>query len=160
MATATAKRSETSQIRALRSIRPAPTSSPREREAPTGVVAQVRAALHPRARLATLLGCILGGFVPLASYVVAHGEIDATVPLYAQVSTLLVLGGLLFSAKTVYTWARAAFDSPAKALGFVVLVEGCLTLSRTHWLGLAALALLVAVNGVATGVTLSVGSKR
>jgi hypothetical protein len=100
---------------------------------------------------------LLGGFVPLASYVLAHGEVDRGQPLYLQVPVALVLGGLLFSARTVYQWAKAAFGDGAKAAGFVVLAEGILTLSHTHWLALAALAYLVSINGVATGVRLALG---
>ena len=123
-------------------------------QAPPGVVAQVRLAFRPRARLATLLGCLLGGFVPLASYVVAHQEVD-TGTVHGFVSLLLVLGGLLFSAKTVFQWGRMAFQQGAKALGFVVLLEGVMVTSHTPWLALSALGYLVCINAVATGCTLS-----
>jgi hypothetical protein len=123
-----------------------------------GVVAQVRAALQPRARLATALGFLLGGFVPLATYVVAHQELDVQAPLYAQRAAVLVLGGLLFSATTVYQWSRVAFGAWAKALGFVVLLEGVMVTSSTPWLALTALAYLIAINGVATGCRLSRGA--
>lgn len=122
---------------------------------PLGVVEQVRVALQPKNRLATLLGFLLGGFVPLASYVVAHYEIASSEALYTQLSSYLVLGGLLYSAKTVYAWGKRAFASPAKALGFVVLLEGVMTTSSTAWLAIAALSYLVVINGVATGCTLS-----
>jgi hypothetical protein len=38
----------------------------------------------------------------------------------------LVLGGQLFSAKTVYQWASVALEDRAKAAGFVVMLEGTL----------------------------------
>lgn len=120
-----------------------------------GVVQQVREALAPKARLATFLGFLLGGFVPLASFIVAHHEVDASLPLYAQIGTYLVLGALFFSAKTVYDWGKLAFNSGFKAAGFVVLVEGVMVVSRTSWLGIAALAYLVVINGIATGVRMS-----
>jgi hypothetical protein len=137
---------------------------PRTRRAPLepktmqdlGVVGQVREALKPRARLAALLGALLGGLAPLVSYVVAHYEIDPTVPLYKQVGSLLVLGCLLFSASKVYTWGRLAFQSSLEALGFVVLTEGTLVLSHTHWLGVTAAVFLVAINGISTGCTLAI----
>lgn len=142
----------------------APASSPRlvvtprrapKPRAPLGVVDQVRAAFHPRARLATLLGCLLGGFVPLASYVVAHAEIGGSDVAHTVVAVVLVAGGLLFSARSVYGWSRLAFQSPAKAFGFVVLTEGVMVVSRTPWLGLTALAVLIAINGISAGCTLS-----
>jgi hypothetical protein len=71
------------------------------------------------------------------------------------VGTYLALGGLLFSARTVYAWGRLAFQASGKALGFVVLMEGVMTMSHTPWLSPAALAYLVAINGIATGCTLS-----
>jgi hypothetical protein len=123
---------------------------------PLGVVDQVRLAFRPQARLATLLGCLLGGFVPLASYVVAHQEIDFSgPPLSAALAVLLVAGGLLFSAKSVYGWSRLAFQSGGKALGFVVLTEGVMIVSRTAWLGLAALGILIGINAISAGCTLS-----
>jgi hypothetical protein len=110
-------------------------AAPKAPQAPPGVVAQVRLALRPKARLATLLGCLLGGFVPLASYVVAHREVD-TGTAHGLVSLLLVLGGLVFSAKTVFQWGQLAFQHGGKALGFTVLMEGVMTMSHTPWLAL------------------------
>lgn len=98
-------------------------SVPRFTRRPRGIVAQTRAALRPGNRLATLLGATLGSFVPLATWVLAHRELDASRPL--------------------------------KAAGFVVLLEGVLVGSRTHWLSLAALAVLAGINALATGAILS-----
>lgn len=141
----------------LRSV-PIAASAPRAPRAPrTDVVSQVREAARPRNRLATTLGGILGGGVPVATYVLSHREVVVgATPLYAQLPAWLVLGGLLFSALTVYQWGRAAFGSAAKAAGFAVLLEGVLTCSSTGWLSVGALAYLVAINAAATGVRLSV----
>ena len=136
------------------------TAATDRRTAPLGVVDQVTAAFRPRARLATILGFALGGFVPLASYVVAHHEIDPAVALYQQIATLLVLGGLLYSAKTVYAWGKLAFRAPLKAAGFVVLLEGVMVFAHTQWLALAALTYLIAINGLATGCNLALDRKR
>lgn len=124
---------------------------------PRGVVAQVRAAMAPKARLATAVGFLLGGFVPVATYVVAHYEMTSE-PLYTQTATALVLGGLTFSARTVFSWAALAFENVLKALGFVVLAEGVMTFSHVEWLSFVALGYLVLINGTATACTLSVGS--
>jgi hypothetical protein len=140
--------------------KPARRASQDRRNAPLGVVDQVTAAFRRRTILATVLGFALGGFVPLASYVVAHYEIDHEVALYQQIATLIVLGGLAYSAKTVYTWGKLAFRAPVKAAGFVVLVEGVMVFAHTQWLAIAALAYLMAINGLATGCNLSLDRKR
>jgi hypothetical protein len=124
-----------------------------------GVVDQVVEAFHPRNRLATVLGFIAGGVVPAATFLEAHGELDLDRPLHSQVATYLVLGGLLFSAKTVFAWAKLAFQDGWKAAGFVVLLEGVMITSHVPILPLVLLALLVAINGVATGCILSLGRR-
>ncbi len=124
---------------------------------PLTIVQQVRAALRPKARLATSVGFLLGGFVPLASYVLAHLEFDQTRG-WLQITSAFVAGGLIYSAKTVYEWASIAFQHAAKAAGFVVLLEGVMVASKTGWLSLAALVYLVVINGVATGCNLARGA--
>lgn len=114
------------------------------------VVEQVRAAFKPDARLATLLGCLAGALPPLSAYVLAH--LPTPVAWYLWV---IVAGALLFSAKTVFQWAALAFADKVKAFGFVVLLEGVMTLSPVIWLSYLALAYLIAINAIATGCTLS-----
>jgi hypothetical protein len=150
--TATARR-ETSGIRAL----PSPPARPLRPRTALGVVQQVRLALKPRNRLAFGLGAALGSVVPVASYWLAHFEVDRAADLWPQLPAWLVLGGLVFSATTVYGWGRLAFGHGAKAAGFCVLVEGVLLASRTQWLAVVALAYLVAINAVATGCRLARG---
>jgi hypothetical protein len=120
----------------------------------SNVVHQVRLALKPRYRLATCLGFLLGGFVPLATFFVAH-QLSTLEPLYAQKGLYLVLGGLAYSARTVWQWGRMAFANAFKAAGFVVLLEGVMVTSHIVWLSVAALVYLIAINGVATGCNLS-----
>ncbi len=120
-----------------------------------GVVGQIRLALLPKAMLATGMGFLLGGFVPLATFWLSHHELDIESPIYAQLVSYIVLGGLVYSAKTVYAWGKLAFQVPAKALGFVVLLEGVMVLSHTGWLSLMALVYLVGINGIATGCNLA-----
>lgn len=128
------------------------TSKPRAKRA-TGVVSQVRVALSRQHALPTTIGAVLGGFVPVATYAVAHREIAASTHGYAMLA--LVMGGLLFSAKTVWQWGRAAFSDPWKATGFVLLLEGVMTLSGQQSVAIAALIVLTSINAIATGVTLS-----
>ncbi|HKO46642.1 MAG TPA: hypothetical protein VJV79_02910 [Polyangiaceae bacterium] len=120
---------------------------------PLGVVAQVRRACAPGNRLAAFVGMLLGGVVPTAVYVVAHRESG---PFAGhEMAWLLTAGGLLYSASTVYEWARLAFGSTAKSVGFVVLLEGVMVTSSTHWLALTALGYLILINGTATACTLA-----
>jgi len=124
---------------------------------PLGVVAQVRRACARGNRLAAFVGMLLGGFVPVAVYVVAHSESG---PFKGhERAWVLVAGGLVYSASTVYQWAHLAFGSAVKSIGFVVLVEGVMVTATTHWLALTALGYLVLINGVATACTLS-GQKQ
>lgn len=128
-----------------------------KRPADAGIVGMVRQAARRENRLATAIGALFGGFVPIASFALVHGELGSD--WYLDPKSALVAGGLLYSAKTVVQWAQLAFRDRAKAYGFAVLVEGVMTFSATAWLAYTALALLVSINAVATGVTLSRGSK-
>src|SRR4051812_40016025 len=125
---------------------------------PLGVVSQVRLALKSRNRLPLMIGFLLGGFVPIACFWLAHHEQAAWSAAGAR-SLGLVTGGLMYSAVTVFQWARQAFVSAFKSVGFCVLVEGVMITSHTAWLALAALGYLVVINGVATGVTLAIGRR-
>jgi len=117
-----------------------------------GVISQVRTASgNP---IALLVGCLLGGFVPLATYFVAHQEVDGY-----NAALALVIGGLVYSAKTVWQWGLLAFNCKYKATGFVLLVEGVMVLSHIRWLGVIALAYLVLINAVATGCALALRDK-
>jgi hypothetical protein len=114
-----------------------------------GVLEQVERSLKPGNRLATLMGAMLGGFIPLASYTIAHQEAP-----HKPVLWVLVACGLAYSALTVFDWARVAFRHPIKALGFCGLLEGVMTFSSTPWLGITALMMLIVINGIATGCNL------
>jgi hypothetical protein len=128
---------------------------PERPRGPLGVVEQVRLSLRRGSRLAFFLGCLLGGFVPIATFQVSHTEFSWARPLWAQPAAFLVAGGLLFSALTMYRWGVLAFAHRAKALGFVVLLEGTMVTCHTQWLAFAALAYLAAINAVATACRLA-----
>jgi hypothetical protein len=132
-------------------------SPPRPKRAPRqlGILDEVRLALHPRNRAAAYLGAALGGGVPVATFWLAHHELDRGLVVWG-----LVAGGLLFSALTVTRWAASAFGSAPKALGFTVLLEGVLLYSHTAWLATAALIYLIFINAVATGVRLALEGRH
>jgi hypothetical protein len=114
-----------------------------------------RHAVLPQNRLATCIGSVVGGAVPCAVYWIVHHEVDATTALYLQPKLYLVLAGLLFSALSVYGVARDVFESWAKSLGFVVLVEGSMSLADSVPLSLSMLAILVVLNAVSASIALS-----
>lgn len=115
------------------------------------VIQQIKRAFLPGARLAAWVGILLGGLIPVCTWVTAHCEVQAHPWHWA-----FVAGGALYSAQTVYHWGRAAFGAWPKALGFVVLLEGTLTFGTILPLSLAALAVLVFVNAVAAACALQV----
>jgi len=120
------------------------------------VVDQIWYATRADNLLGTLLGCVLGGLVPLLSYVEAHHDTST----YAPLRWALVGGGLVFSCATVWHWGSKAFESAYKAAGFVLLLEGAMVFSGVTWLGQVALGLLMAVNAIATGVALALQKWR
>jgi len=100
------------------------------------------------------LGFALGGFIPIATYVVAHFETPARPEMW-----LVVAGGLVFSPLTVWEQARYWFASPYKASGFVLVLEGVMVSSATLALSVAALSILATVNGLSVGYAL-IGQSR
>lgn len=116
------------------------------------VVAQVHSALRRKNLLPTIVGALFAGGVPVASYQTAHHDVEANPWLWVAVA-----GCLLFSSITVFRWASLAFQSGAKALGYVVILEVVMTFSPTWWLSAGALAILVVINAIATGATLALG---
>lgn len=121
------------------------------------MVAKVRTAFSRRHALATLIGIVKGGAIPFGTFALYHLEMHED---FWQPKAIVVLGGLLYSARTVYGWCLQAFRKEGgpdrlKAIGWCVGIEGFMTVSSTFWLNCAALGLLVLVNAVATGVSLA-----
>ena len=124
--------------------------------APTtlGVIDQIALATKRRNLLATAAGAVLGGFVPFASYTIAHHEVSTNPAMWT-----LVVGGLAYSALTVFDWAKIAFKNPVKAVGFVVLLEGVMTFAESPVISYGALGILVCINALATGASLVLDKK-
>jgi len=105
---------------------------------------------------AAALGGALGGFVPIAAYVIVHHELRSeggTLDMWRPIAPI-VLACLAFSVRTVYEWGNKSFDDRFKAGCLVVALEGVMVLSDTPWLGCLALAYLVLINAIATACTL------
>jgi hypothetical protein len=120
-----------------------------------GVLDQLSVATQPQHRLALGAGSILGGLIPIASFIIAHFEAAST-----PMKWILVLAGMLYSANSVFEWGTAAFHSRIKSLGFVVLVEGVSLFSTTLPLAIAAVSVLVAINAASTGCHLILDRKH
>ena len=117
-----------------------------------GIITQIHiAARNP---LPAVIGALLGALVPSVTFVVGHYELTS----WTEPKAFIVLGGLAFSALTVFRWGRLAFGSAVKALGFVVLAEGVMTFCSTAWLSVVALGYLVLINAIATGCTIALGA--
>lgn len=141
-------------------------ASRKPRRVRRGFMVDVRAAATSSRRLELLIGVIFAGFVPLAVFETAHVAIPQVLAneaaygsytqLFAAALVAVVLGGLGYSAPTVYAVGLEAFGSKkVKAAGFTLLVEGVMTMVPIHWLQVTALILLIAINAVGTACSLA-----
>jgi hypothetical protein len=121
------------------------TAATPRRLAQRGIIDQMKAAFYRQNRLALVTGTVLCGFVPAATYTIKHA-CHETPMLW-----LLVAGGLIYSATSMFAFMTAATGCRAKAAGWVILVEGVMTFApKEYWpLSLAALAILVTANAIA-----------
>jgi hypothetical protein len=105
-------------------------------------------------RLASVIGGVIGAVVPVLVYRIAHYHAAETPALW-----LIVAGGLLFSASSVYGWGLKLFGGAwYKAGGFTVLLE-LTTVFVQGWEGRLALAVLILINAVNLAHALVVGNK-
>lgn len=101
-------------------------------------------AAHKRS-IQQVVAAIAAGFLPVASYVIAHIEAPQDGKSYLYT---LVACALAYSAPTLAKWAEGWAGHPAKAWGFTVLLECVSVLSHIQWLNLAGLAILVTINAI------------
>ena len=105
-------------------------------------------------RLASVVGAIVGAVVPVLVYRIAHHHAGDTPALW-----LIVAGGLLFSASSVYSWGLRLFGGAwYKAGGFTVLIE-LSTVFVKGWESKLALAVLILINAINLSHALVVGHK-
>jgi len=89
------------------------------------------------------LAAIAAGFLPVASYYLAHVE----APMKPYLFTL-VAAALGYSAPTLAKWAESWTRNVWKAWAFTLLLEGVMVFSHCIALNLTGLAILVSINGV------------
>lgn len=118
------------------------------------VLTQIHTTCASGNRRAACIGFVLGGIIPALTFFVDRYEVDSNVALGKQVAAYLVAGGMAFSAKTVFDWARHAFHSALKAAAFVILIEGAMIFSALFALAVVALFALIVINGTATACNL------
>lgn len=88
-----------------------------------------------------VLAAASAGFLPVASYLLAHYEADARPLLW-----VLVAAALLYSLPTLAEWAARWCRSWWKACAFAVLLDGVMVASDIQPLALCGLAILVLIN--------------
>lgn len=129
---------------------------------------QVRTAFQIQNRTAATWGAVLGALPPLSAFAFSHFGLGALDTWRGWLAAVFVLACLLFSAPKVYKWSAAAFSASqwprVEAVGFVVLLEGAMTLADHSVPVLAAvsyvcLVVLVCINAVVTAVALALDQK-
>lgn len=116
------------------------------------ILSQLRALRGQR--LATVTGCIIGAVVPVLVYRIAHHHAAISPALW-----LIVAGGLLFSASSVYSWGMRLFGGAwYKAGGFTILLE-LSTVFVQGWESKLALSILILINAVNLAHALVVGNR-
>lgn len=138
-AAAAAKKEGAAKTVAVKTDKPVASKAPTSRKQPTAVPIKLNAA--QKRTIGQVMAAVASGFLPIASYVMAHIE-------SAQNSLLwvLVAAALTFSAPTLAEWAKKWCGGSAKAWGFTILLEGVMVFSHTLWLSYAGLAILIAIN--------------
>lgn len=87
-----------------------------------------------------MLAAVSAGFLPVASYRLAH-EPNLAWYLYP-----LILCALIFSARSLAEWANRWCHDAWKAWAFTALLEGVMVLSSDAWLNGFGVLLLVSIN--------------
>lgn len=119
--------------------KPKAAKKPTARKLPTAAPIKVSAA--QKRTIGQFVAAIASGFLPIASFVIAHQE-AASQPLL----WVLVAAALMFSAPSVASWANKWCGHQVKAWGFTVLLEGTLVFAHHEALSLGGLAILILVN--------------
>ena len=127
------------------------------------VIEQVEIALAAGNRKAGFLSIPAGALTPLAVHCNMAG---------ADIwNTVLAVGGLMYSGITVFNWmfqtfaveAETSFEryrAAAKALGFVVLMEGSLVHAPQAWLQWTMVVLLGATNAIAQHASMVLAKEK
>jgi len=119
------------------------------------VVQQVRHAFRPGSRIAAWIGLVMGGCAPMFTFGVVHFVLPHH-PERSIILWVIAVGGLLFSAPKVYRWGLSAWGSKVEAVGAVMFLEGVMTFVPSFYLPMAALTILIFVNGTYSACRLQI----
>lgn len=126
---------------------PAPTPTPAPAPAPAPTPTPTFSFLRAAG------GAVIGASVPVAVFAVSH-TIDVEGSFSSLILWAAVLGGLVFSAGTVYQLCTRLFSGArGKAAAYCVLSESIMTFAPPTLLplSLVMLTILVSVNAIQTG---------
>lgn len=97
-------------------------------------------------KLATVFGFVIGGIIPVLSFLIAH---KAT----GHCRWIIVAGALAYSATSVFQAMHRILGGDGlaaiKALGFVILIESSMVFVNLQYVSYTALGVLVLFNAVA-----------
>ena len=88
-----------------------------------------------------VIAAVAAGFLPVASYVIAHIEAPDRPWMWP-----LVAAALVYSAPTLADWSERWCKNRWKAWGFTALLEGVMVFSTIGYLAITGLAILVSIN--------------
>jgi hypothetical protein len=111
------------------------------------------AAAFWKAPWAFSLVALQAGSVPLSVFWFVHYEMISLTAVPVHEWTVLhyvTMGGLVFSATSVWGWGRN-FYTGLKAASWVVLLEGAMVFSATPWLRVLQLVLIISINMITAG---------
>ncbi len=130
------------------------------------ITVQIRTAMLPQNRLASVLGLILGAITPILVYVSTHSMPE----LKLWSAEFLVFGimgacGVYCSMKSVYQWmVSLTGGDKIQSIGYAISLEGMLVMSgmvpKVWWVGYLALAYLVLINAISKGCGILLSQKE
>lgn len=117
-------------------LKPAPSLPPKRRPKP-----KVKLTTGEQRTVGQFIAAVAAGFLPVASFVIAHMETRGNPWMWG-----LVIAGLMFSAPTLADWALKWCKDRWKSWGFTILLEGVMIFSSVQYLAATGLFILVAIN--------------
>lgn len=131
------------------------TQQRKKKETGSEVVLQFLSVVKGEHRIAACFGGIMGGLIPLCSYIGIHYEVDFTKEYYLQWQWWVVVFCLGFSLPKVYQWARIGFQSWMAGACFALAIELVMISYRNIYISLACLLVLMSINAISAGANIA-----
>lgn len=119
------------------------------------LVDKIKKACQKQNKIAMITGFIFGFLPPLASFELIDNEVQQYSYMW-----IVVAACLMYSAISVWSTAKIAFNNGWKAFAYVVLMEGILAFSHIMWLRVIILGLLIVINGISSGCDIALDQKK